>query len=199
MNFNVYTGYYLGIIFSIGSISEDRLIFRHKYKYFLEQIQKICGNNIYRQTDKNKIQYVLKTRYFNIDKLKSIGWTARNSDIRFIPKLLDYKDFLRAYIELHSGLGYSIRYKDRQKRIKYKALRLRIYGNEGIINSINNILNIKARVSIKSPQKTSNKKTFYIAYTSLDDIQAIFDYIKGYPCFKDFWIDVLSKLDTPRM
>ncbi len=64
------SNYVLGIIFGIGSIAEGRIIFRHKNRYFLEQIQAVCGNTIYEQKNKEKTQYVLKTRAFNIDELK---------------------------------------------------------------------------------------------------------------------------------
>ncbi|HBC95517.1 MAG TPA: hypothetical protein DC034_01830, partial [Clostridium sp.] len=77
--------YILGIIFSIGYISRGRFIFKNKNKYFLEQIQKVCGNNIYKQKDKKNVQYVLSTKYFDIERLKSIGWNNRNSDIRKLP------------------------------------------------------------------------------------------------------------------
>lgn len=52
------TPYQLGIIYSIGSLTDHRWVFRHNDKYFLEQIH-FC-NSIYSQMYKDKIQYVLK-------------------------------------------------------------------------------------------------------------------------------------------
>lgn len=187
--------YALGIIFSIGSVSEGRLIFRHKSKYFLEQIQALCKNKIYKQDGRTSIQYALKTTYFNIERLRGIGWTDRNSDIRHLPQLNNYKDFLRAYIELHSVLDYCTKYKNKNE--KYKALRLRIYGNKELIREVDDILNVRAGVGLKSPQILHNNKTAYIAYTSLGEIKSIFTYIKGKPCFKEFWKDVESKFNSP--
>lgn len=189
--------YILGIIFSIGSISEGRLIFRHKCKYFLEQIQVLCKNKIYEQDGRTGMQYVLKTRYFNIDELRSIGWTDRNSSVRYLPVLNSYKDFLRAYIELHSTLDYCTKYRYKYKKEKYKALRLRIYGNKEFIEGINSILNVKARVGLKSPQILHNDKTAYIAYTALEEIQSIFTYIKGKLYCTEFWDAIHSKLNEP--
>ena len=189
--------YILGIIFSIGSISEGRLIFRHKHRYFLEQIQILCKNEIYEQINKTKIQYVLKTKHFDIEKLKAIGWTDRNASVRYLPKLDNYRNFMRAYIELHSSLDYSTRYRSKNKKEKYKALRLRIYGNKELINSINSAFHTDAGVKLKSPQIIHNNKTAYIAYTSLGEIETIFTYIKGCPCSKEFWEDIYNKLDKP--
>mgnify|MGYP000966075934 CR=1 FL=1 len=116
------SNYVLGIIFGIGSITEGRLIFRHKDRYFLEQIQAFCSNTIYKQEKKGKPQYVLKTRVFNIDELKQYGWEERNAEQRNIPILEDYSDFLRAYVELHGSFDYSTRYMSRNKREKYRDL-----------------------------------------------------------------------------
>lgn len=189
--------YILGIIFSIGYISRGRLIFKNKNKYFLEQIQKVCGNNIYEQKDKNNIQYVLSTKYFNIEKLKSIGWNNRSSDVRKLPELNQYSDFLRAYIELHSRFDYSTRYRNKRKKIKYKALRLRIYGNKVLIKDINKILNMDANTTLKSPQNEKNNKTSCISYTSINEIKSIFQYIEKRPYFNSFWEEIESKLRMP--
>jgi hypothetical protein len=193
----VLNDYILGIIFSIGYISRGRLIFKNKNKYFLEQIQRICGNNIYKQKDKNNVQYVLSTKYFNIEKLKDIGWSSRNSDIRQLPRLKQYGDFLRAYIELHSRFDYCTRYKNKQKKIKYKSLRLRIYGNKILIREINKILNMDAGTTLKSPQNEKNNKTSCISYTSINEIKSIFRYIEENPCFDSFWKEIENKLIMP--
>ncbi len=191
------SNYVLGIIFSIGSIAEGRLIFRHKYRYFLEQIQAICGNTIYEQENKGKPQYVMKTRSFDIDELKQYGWEERNAEQRNIPTLDNCSDFLRAYIELHGALDYSTRYMNRSKRERYRGLRLRIYGNYIIINSINNILHRYVKTNLKTSQLNINGKTAILYYTSFKEIDAIVNYISGTPCFKEFWQDVDMKLKKP--
>ncbi|MEY8763319.1 MULTISPECIES: hypothetical protein [Clostridium] len=109
----------------------------------------------------------------------------------------DYSDFLQAYIELHGRLDYSTRYMSKNKRERYRGLRLRIYGNYIIINSINNILHRYIKVSLKTPQLNINKKTAILYYTSFKEIDAIINYISGTPCFLEFWQDVDMKLKKP--
>lgn len=191
------SNYILGIMFGIGSIAEGRIIFRHKDRYFLEQIQIACGNTMYKQEKKGKPQYVLKTREFDIDELKQYGWEERNAEQRNIPTMDDYSDFLRAYIELHGSFDYSTRYMRKDKKEKYKGLRLRIYGNYIIINSINNILHRYVKVNSKTPQLNMNGKTATLYYTSFKEIDTIVNYISGTPCFEELWEDVDAKLRKP--
>lgn len=115
------SNYQLGIIFAIGSTSEGRMIFRHRNRYFLEQIQQLTGNKIYIQHSQTGPQYAFKTQNINIDELKCYGWTKRNAEQRNVPMLNDYSDFLRAYIEIHSVLDYSVRYRCKNKKINIKA------------------------------------------------------------------------------
>ena len=136
---------------------------------------------------------MLKTKHFDIEKLKAIGWTDRNASVRYLPRLNDYRDFMRAYIELHSSLDYSTRYRYRNRKEKYKALRLRIYGNKKLIGNLNTVLHIHVGVKLKAVQTLNNNKTAYITYTSLGEIENIFSYVNGSPCFKD----VYNKLDKP--
>ena len=130
-----------------------------------------------------------------MDQLYEMGWTERNSDIRNIPELVDFKGFLRAYIEIHSALDYSTRHK--RDGSKYKSLRLRIYGNVALVEDINNILNKNASVGIKKVQNLKNEKTSILNYTSLEEIRKIYDYLYGEPCFDLFWDDFRYKLENP--
>lgn len=191
--------YQLGIIFAIGSISQGRMIFRHRDRYFLEQIQELTRNQIYEQQSRTGVQYVLKTRNIDIEDLKHSGWNERNAAERNVPILDDYSDFLRAYIEIHGCLDYSTRYRYRDKRDRYKALRLRIYGNHILISSINRILHEYVGVGLKSVQNVWNGKTACIYYASLKEIQSILYYISGEPCFDGFWKDADKKLRNPIM
>lgn len=186
-------GYQMGIVWGIGGFAEDRFICRHKERYFLEKLQ--TGNTIYPQTSKGKTQYVLKTRAITLDDLP--GWTARNASERDIPLLDDYKDFLRAYIELHGCLDYHIGYKRKDKSQKYKHLRLRIYGNNILIQSANILLHENCCVGLKSIQRTVNDTTKYISYAAFEEILRIFEYIDGCPRFQPFWDDIDAKLRQP--
>lgn len=197
-----YNDYYLlGIMWSIGSWLENEklMVFRHKDKHFLEVISRYFGYEIYEQAVKNYTQYVLKVYNFDIGKLVELGWNGRNADKRELPFLSDYRDFLRAYIELHSGLGYSVRYRRKPRRDKYKALRLRIYGNEHLVEGINKELHKSCRTSLKTIQDTKlNNKTFYVAYTSLAEIERIFNWLwNEKPYNKRYWADVEEKLNKP--
>ena len=189
--------YTLGIIWSIGSFQDNRFVFRYSDRYFLEQIQKYCNNSIYEQVGtSDKTQYVLKTASITPDDLP--GWTERNSERRDIPMLDDYKDFMRAYFEIHSCLDYCTTYNNFSKnKEKYYRLRLRVYGNYILIQSVNNILAEQCRVKPKSIQYVHNNKTAYVQYTALDEITAIFNWLTGEPYNSKYWQDVDYKLRNP--
>jgi hypothetical protein len=190
--------YHLGLIWSIGTFQENRFIFRHKDRYFLEQIQQYVNNSIYKQQSRTGDQYVLKTKDFYMNQLIEYGWTERNADERNVPILPDYKDFLRAYMELHSTLSYQTSYDKRNGNKKYYRLRIRIFGNKILLESINKILTDTIHISLKTLQKTNNDKTFYTQYTSLTDIKKIFNYITGEPHNKMFWDNVDIHVQNPR-
>jgi hypothetical protein len=132
----------------------------------------------------------------DINELKTLGWTERNSSQRDIPDLDNYKDFLRAYFELHARLGYCTQYKRRTKE-KYYALRLRIYGNHLLIQSICTLLHQLIGVGMKSAQDVGNEKTSYIAYTAAAEVFDILDWITGTPRHKEYWQDIDKKLSEP--
>lgn len=186
--------YQMGIIWGIGGFAEGRFILRHKDIYFLEQMN--LRNKIYQQlTAKGKIQYVLKTSSIAPGDIP--GWSARNASERNIPILNDYKGFMRAYIELHGCLDYCIAYTREKSKHKYKKLRLRIYGNNILIQSINAILHENCSVGLKSAQKTINDTTKYISYTSYNELLKIFEWIDGCPRHEPFWADIDKKLRQP--
>ena len=149
--------YQLGIIWSIGAYieSEKRMVFRHKDKYFLEQLKNLTENNIYFQSTIEKEYYVLKMPEIDKKYLADLGWTDRNRDIRYLPLLNDYRDFLRAYIELHSSLDYN------KRGHNIRRLRFRIYGNQTLIEELNQIIATSCNVKIKAPQIIHNDKTTY--------------------------------------
>ncbi|MBK5244269.1 MAG: hypothetical protein JJE18_04460 [Eubacteriaceae bacterium] len=201
MNINEIDRYDLGIIWAIGShVEESRFVFRHKDIFFLERLKPYFKNNIYEQKrikGKDGIQFVLKTSAVDVESLRKLGWTERNSDARNLPVLPEYKDFLRAFIEIHSTLDYSTRYK--RSGSTYKALRLRIYGNSQIIDGINNLLAVNVGIGVKTPQLLRNGKTSILYYQATSEINAVYDYLKGDPCFEKYWDDVAEKFKTPRI
>lgn len=199
INITELTNYHLGILWSIGTYNQEENSFtiRHKNRYFLEQLKSYFDSSIYPQKSRTGTQYALKTCLINIEQLQNIGWTERNAEQRDLPILEDYKDFLRAYIELHSCLDYCTGYKRHNKHEKYYRLRLRIYGNRILIQSINNILHQYIGIGSKKEQPTTNNKTFYIAYTSFEEIQSIYNWVTGSHYCNEIWIDIDKKLKEP--
>lgn len=202
INLKEVSNYQLGIIWSIGRYTEDGMFFRAKDKYFLEQLQLLTNNKVTSQKARTGIQYKLKSVSFDIQGLKKYGWTERNAVERDIPILNDYKDFLRAYIEIHGRLDKQVRRSKKKtlgKDFRYYVPRLRIYGNITLIESINGILHQCVGVGIKSPQIVHNGKTAYIAYASLSEIEAILMYISGKPWFEVFWENIEFNLQAYRL
>lgn len=186
--------YDIGIFWCIGSFAENRLSFRHKNKFYIERMQEYFPSKIYQQIHHNtgENQYVLKTQDFKEYEYLKVAY---NSNSKPLPKLKEYSDFLRAYIEIHSTLDYLKRI-NRNGHIWYK-LRLRIFGNMDAIDDINNILHENLKVGIKTPQKTANNTTKILYYQSYDEIKAIFEYINGDVREKMFWNDAEAKLNAP--
>ena len=195
------TDYELGIFWGMGSYNQENntATFRETRKYFIEVMKNITNNDFYTQDgSKGKTQYVLKSCLFDMDSFIENGWTERNSQIRDMPYLEGYKDFMRGYIEMHSGLSYNIRY-GRNKRKKQKRLMFRIYGNYKLIDSINNILHEDVGVGKKTPQKTMNETTKILNYTSLKEIEEISNWLIGAAdqyC-NEYWDELHYKLRNP--
>ena len=202
MDFSNISIYDMGILWSIGSkISDSCFLLRHKDRYFLDRIKKYCSNTVYSQKrvkGKDDIQYVLKIYDVDFDFLYKIGWTNRWSDARSLPALTDYADFLRAFLELHSCLDYSTRYSGWTGK-KWKALRLRIYGNYDLISDINKVLYQYVNTTLKKVGTLHNDKSAVLTFTSLKEINMIYDYVFDSPFFKPYWDDVDFKLQYPKM
>lgn len=195
------SNYQLGIIYSIGTYlhSENRFVIRHKDKYYIDILIPIFKTNPYIQNSRTQIQYVLKSSISqsqNLNPQSLPNWSSYNSKIKTLPVLSDYKDFLRAYIEIHSSLDCSTRYKNKKSKEKYKALRLRIYGNKIFLESINNILHNYAYTNLKTIQILSNNKTAILQYTSYAEIKSIYNYLQGEPHNKPLWDNIFEMLNN---
>lgn len=191
------TSYQLGIIWAIGSYADGYMVFRHKEKYFLEQLQPLFQNKnkIYTQVHKGNAQYILKSARFDIEYLQKLGWENRLSENRELPILENYTDFLRAYIECHGVFDYCTTYSSERK---YYRLRFRLYGNLFLVEQIENILNKDFGFTPKKVQVLHNKKSGYIAYTSLEEIERLVKTFESEPCSRDFWNEAYEKLKNPR-
>lgn len=191
------TSYQLGIIWAIGSYTDGYMVFRHKEKYFLEQLQPLFQNKnrIRSQNNKGNTQHMLKSANFDVEYLQKLGWEGRLSENRALPILEDYTDFLRAYIECHSTFDYCTAYSSKKK---YYRLRFRLYGNLFLVEQIENVLNRDFGLTPKKVQILQNKKSGYIAYTNLDELHKIVRTFEGEPCLKSFWSGANEKLKNPR-
>lgn len=185
--------YELGIIWALGTHTDGKFVLRYKDKYYLKKIAEHVPNIIYaqrREGNIDEIQYVIKSYLIDLQQLQSMGWDNRVDNNRSIPPLNDYKDFLRAYIEIHSCID------ERQAKSRgkyYNITRLRIYGGLTIINQINEILSAEAVVAIKKVQTLNNKKTAALYYQSAAEITKILTYINGNPKHDKFWGNELIK------
>ena len=194
------TPYQLGIIWGVGNYNGSEMFFRSRHRYFLEQLEPLTDSDVFSHIVKDKKQYKLKTALFDIEELKNLGWTERNADVRDIPVLDDaeYKDFVRAYMELHSTLMYRT-VRNRKGKKTHKVLRFRIYGNELLIRSINQIFYEFADVPKKNLGMSKNGKTATMSYAKLDEIISIFRFVEGEPCYQKFWEDAQDKLNNPKV
>lgn len=200
LSFHDLTNYELGIFWGVGSFIEEEntVVFRERRKHFIEVMERLVESNLYQHTlEKRKTQYILKSSMFDIGSFIDNGWSKRNASTRDVPPLDDYRDFLRAYIELHSGINYSLRYSG-NKKIKKKLLVFQIFGNYKLIDSINEILNSQIGVTLKTPQRTSNKTTKVLNYASFREIEKIFNWLRDDQEFcKDYWDEFYYKLNNP--
>lgn len=57
----------------------------------------------------------------------------------------------------------------------------------------------EAKVPPKTVQVLDNDKTAILYYTSLPQIESIFKYIEGTPCFDKYWDNVYEKLANPKI
>lgn len=182
--------YILGIIWSISSINTDgRIVFRHKERYFIQCLQEYFGGTIYEQEARTGTQHVLKLNNSSLlFELDECGYSSRNSDERILPKIADTK-FLQSYLEIHSSADWQTAYKNKRK---YKKVRIRVYGNEILIDGINYLMKDIIGVKLKSPQKCANETTKYLSYGSQEEINMIYDkFTNETNKFSDYW----NKLD----
>lgn len=197
IDINSLTGYQLGILWAIATFEENDggyMLFRHREKYFLEQIQPLCRSKIQTSHSQIGMQYRLKVYGFSIDELNEWGWTPRTADTRNVPPLSNYRDFLRAWIEIHSDIGYSAY----PKRKDLQKIRFRIYGNHVMMTSISRILHEGVGVGLKKPQSCVNEgKTCSLYYQSATEIKKVLQYVEGEPCFNQFWDEAYEKIKNP--
>jgi len=175
--------YILGILWAIGRYVKDGgtkyFFLRHHDRYFLDVAKRDLRipANTHTVTNRGKLQYRLKMHGFNIYDLERLGWQPRWSEQRDYPSIPEHRDFIRAYIEMHSSPDtFTIRKKGRSP---YKQPRLRIYGNKYFLEELTEIISSETGAGVKKVQKATNKSEVsgVLYYTSLPELQGIAEYL----------------------
>lgn len=192
------TPYHLGIIWALGTYieSDTTFVMRHKQLYFLDQISPYIESEPFFDASKNR--FTLKTNMIDIDQLQDMGYSNRNAEKRSLPFLSEYRDFLRAYIELHGYIDYCTCYSRNRKK-KYNRVRLRTYGNIKLMSQINDILVDDAWISKHKLQVSGNNKTACLAINKLEEFKDIIAYIEGEPYCPEWWDTADYFLAHPRI
>ncbi len=194
LDFRHLSAYDLGIVWSIGTVMESRFVIRCVDRFYVDRIADYTGNMVYTQNHSSgKTEYVVKTR---LENSSTTGWNGQRADQHRLPELVDYHDFLRAWIEIHGCMTYSQR---RTRHGRYRGLCLKIFGNVDIVHQIEAILYSNAHVNPKSVQYVHNQKTAYITYTAYSEICDIIAWIDGDPHNPDIWASWTQKLRESRL
>ncbi len=178
--------YVLGIIWALGryvdKIEDEREYYfiRHKNKYFLQVIRRELElkANIQAVTHKGKLQYRLKVAGMDIAQLNRLGWQPRNAVQRGYPRLVaGHRDFIRAYMEIHSSVDtMTIR---KQNRPPHKQPRLRIYGNKDFLAELTQVLANEVGTGPKKVQRATleSEVSGILYYMSKVELRNIFYYL----------------------
>lgn len=177
--------YILGVLWSIGRYEAKSkcFILRHSDSYFLTKVKEFFkSDSSVRFVSRN---YVLKLgQYcFDIDSLKQYGWTERNSEDRTYPNIKSHKDFIRGYFEIHGRIS-EVASRNRKGRIQVQK-RLRIYGNESLLQTMNEIISFELGISQKKLEKTSKEYSKVLGYYKATDSSMIIDWL--YQEVEDEW------------
>lgn len=169
--------YVLGILWAIGRYDAENEIFilRHQNSYFLEVLKNYFGSDA--KVFFLKRFYVLKlAKYcFAIETLIQLGWSARNSHDRVYPSINSHRDFIRGYFEIHGRIS-KVNLRHKSGRVQTQK-RMRIFGNETFIQSLNEIISFELGISERKLEHTQVEHSKTLAYYKLEDIKAVFDWL----------------------
>ena len=185
------TPYQLGIVFSLYRFQnkKNRVIFTHSNRYFLEQIKNLFIGNIEKYTVKPSmsVRYRLiicpckaLTKYFKENELLEKNLTT-------LPKLKDYHDFLRAYIEVN-GILYFKYYHKEHNNYEFKH-RLKLTANENILKQIRENLMIDIGININPASKIHKTSTgMALIISKINTLKKIYNaYKDDEEKYKNFW------------
>ena len=165
------TGYQQGILTATGSWNGDRYCVRNIDRWYCGAVQPLFGTAVYPQTVHSKTQWVVKSARVIPPDLSDIS---------------DHAGFCRAYIEIHGLLDTTWR----QRRGGYYALRLRIFGQEPVLNFIADRLPAETKKISSVINDISGGytgRTGVIYYQSQQEVADILNYIDGNPRNPSVW------------
>ncbi|MDR3587945.1 MAG: hypothetical protein P4L59_21930 [Desulfosporosinus sp.] len=175
--------YVLGILWSIGSPTEDRYPYfylRHRDRYFFDVVREALNLNIptsvFVRESLTRLQYKLKVYNFDISKLTQYGWQPRLSEQRNYPNITEHVDFIRAYFELHSALDTTTIRKLSKERT---SPRLRIYGNQHFLGRLTEILSEQVKITPKCVQMATrlSESSGILYYQSRLELEKLLAYL----------------------
>lgn len=159
-------GYLLGILWGCCSIHHDHLICRHKDRYYPDYLADKFGGHVYMRQARTGSQYVVNLPV-HYDILFPYGWTFRNDELRPYPQTDDNIGFCTAWFELHHSVDL------RRWKNGTEYLRLRIYGNFALMETLEEKISEITGVGRKSICQLHNGKTSVIYYQSSREISRI--------------------------
>lgn len=169
--------YILGILWAIGyyESKERTFILRHQNPYFLEKVRNAVGSGA--AVRKQGKHYIVKlaSYCFDIEQLRQLGWTERNSHERPYPNINEHQDFIRGYFEIHGRVS-KVRLHNKKGGIQIQN-RLRIYGNETFLQGVNEIISFELGIPEKRLESTQKEHSKVLGYYRLSEIIDILDWL----------------------
>lgn len=169
--------YILGILWAIGYYDslDGIFILRHQNPYFLKKVRDAVGSGA--AVRKQGKHYIVKlaSYCFDIEQLRQLGWTERNSHERPYPNINEHQDFIRGYFEIHGRVS-KVRLHNKKGGIQIQN-RLRIYGNETFLQGVNEIISFELGIPEKRLESTQKEHSKVLGYYKLPEIIDILDWL----------------------
>jgi hypothetical protein len=174
--------YIVGILWAIGRYTKDDydyFFLRYKDRYFLDVVREALNvpGEVFLGSSRTGPQYRLKIHHFDMTILERLGWQPRLSEQRGYPSIIEHRDFIRAYIEIHGSIDTSTIRK--RNASPYRQPRLRVYGNKHFLNELSEILFTQANIGVKKVQKTSDvaASSGILYYQSRSELKVLLNYL----------------------
>lgn len=161
--------YALGILWGTASlITSNELMIRHRDLELLaywQHLMSLSGSiAVYSSATGPQGRYRIR-QHFVVRRLKdwlnAAGWTPRQADVRPYPQVpIQDGAFIRAWIELHAAAD-----RPPQGRQRRETPRIRIYGNQVLLTTMNDHIARASGLTPRTLQKTSNTSTKALYYT----------------------------------